>query len=402
MLPFSLRLVLGFFGLQLLFTSVAAKLLARPGTWLATRLFPTREQPAPQQSCRGSAKRAASNAAAKPTGSKRIAEGCTNDQSIPWPRNITSLPTEWPRPKAKGQPYFLNHQRGATRVQETAQRIAAAIGSTAAIAMLNVIEGRSFGSLGLHTSAGFIVDLALGGATGFALVALMFVIEWKAGWLALVGTFETFAPGESFSSCFLVDVVFHAAVSVNEEIPLRGWLLLNAAEACAQQWLYSPKASLAIATVGESCIFALMHIGSPCASRTALLNLVVGGVAAALNLLISGSLAFPLGWHFAWNISMGNVFGLSTSGIPISATVLSVVPHPSKARWHGGTFGPEQSVLAIPAYVLGVLVLFACYGLRRWEAGVAVSEGFPALSHAEPNALDGVGVESTPFLPHQS
>ena len=30
-----------------------------------------------------------------------------------------------------------------------------------------------------------------------------------------------------------VDAAFHAFVSLNEELPLRGWLLLNAAEACA-------------------------------------------------------------------------------------------------------------------------------------------------------------------------
>ena len=29
-----------------------------------------------------------------------------------------------------------------------------------------------------------------------------------------------------------MDAAFHAFVSLNEELPLRGWLLLNAAEAC--------------------------------------------------------------------------------------------------------------------------------------------------------------------------
>ena len=49
------------------------------------------------------------------------------------------------------------------------------------------------------------------------------------------------------------------------------------------------------------------------------------------------------GWHFMWNFTMGNLLGLSTSGIPISSTVLAVAPHPHKAHLHGGTFGPEVS-----------------------------------------------------------
>jgi hypothetical protein len=59
-----------------------------------------------------------------------------------------------------------------------------------------------------------------------------------------------------------------------------------------------------------------------------MLNIFIGGLAGGLNVLCTGNLGFSLGWHFGWNISMGNVFGLSTSGIPISATFISVLPHP--------------------------------------------------------------------------
>ena len=76
---------------------------------------------------------------------------------------------------------------------------------------------------------------------------------------------------------------------------------------------------------------------------------------------------------------MGNVFGRSTSGIPISASVLSVAPHPSKSRQHGGAFGPEGGLLAIPAYLVGVLVLYGIYGTSRWGAQ---AQYFPALASA--------------------
>jgi hypothetical protein len=57
-----------------------------------------------------------------------------------------------------------------------------------------------------------------------------------------------------------------------------------------------------------------------------------------------------MGWHFGWNIAMGHVHGMSTSGIPMSCAVFNVIPRPAKSfeKLHGGTFGPEQGVLAPP------------------------------------------------------
>jgi hypothetical protein len=61
---------------------------------------------------------------------------------------------------------------------------------------------------------------------------------------------------------------------------------------------------------------------------------------------------------------MGNLLGMSTSGIPISATLVSIVPHPLKAARHGGRFGPESSPLAPIAYLLGCALLVGWYGTR--------------------------------------
>ena len=95
-------------------------------------------------------------------------------------------------------------------------------------------------------------------------------------------------------------------------------------------------------------------------------------MAAGLNVLFTGGrLGFALGWHFGWNIAMGNVFGLSTSGIPISATFISVAPDPEKRRLHGGVFGPEGGLVAPFAYGLGVLLLWLIYGYP--ENGVNLS-----------------------------
>ena len=67
---------------------------------------------------------------------------------------------------------------------------------------------------------------------------------------------------------------------------------------------------------------------------------------------------------------MGHILGRSTSGIPMSCAAVSVLPRPvssakmSYEKFHGGTFGPEQGVLAPLAYILGMVMVIWLYG---WE-----------------------------------
>ena len=71
---------------------------------------------------------------------------------------------------------------------------------------------------------------------------------------------------------------------------------------------------------------------------------------------------------------MGHFLGLSTSGIPMSAKLISIVPDPTKAKLHGGKFGPEQSPLAAMAYLLGCTALALIYGgdgLAIWRDKLA-------------------------------
>ena len=75
-------------------------------------------------------------------------------------------------------------------------------------------------------------------------------------------------------------------------------------------------------------------------------------------------------WHFGWNIFMGHILGRSTSGIPMSCACIEVIPRPNSETLHGGTFGPEQGVLAPLAYILGILLVICVYGfdaLNEWR-----------------------------------
>ena len=298
-------------------------------------------------------------------------EQAQHDPSLVWPPTSAALPAEWVKSAAsrspkRRQPYFLNHMRGCVRLRQAALRLGAAAGTLAQVYFMSMLlDKRSLSVIGLPASPLDIVlgrDLWLGVLTGAACVIALFVVEVALGWVKVIGIFETVAPGESLPLNLLWDILFHAGVAVNEEVSMRGWMLLNIAQAFVAHLGISVASAGGLSVGLQSALFAIAHLNSPGASSLGLINLMIGGGAGALNVFLSGGLAFPLGWHFGWNLLMGHLLGLSTSGIPMSSKLISVVPHPDKAALHGGQFGPEQSPLAPFAYLLGCALLVYFYG----------------------------------------
>jgi len=229
------------------------------------------------------------------------------------------------------------------------------------------MDKRNLADLGLTLDAPFWSEALVGMVVGITIVAFMFVVELQLGWIHFLRFFEVFDMSDNFARCILYDVVFHLNVALNEELPVRGWMLYNLAEAVHSHLGLAPTTAFLVALVVESAFFVVMHLQSPGGTELkSMINIFLGGLAGGLNVLFTGGrLGFTLGWHFGWNIAMGNVFGLSTSGIPISATFVSVAPHPEKRRLHGGVFGPEGGFVSPFAYALGIALLWLVYGFPK-------------------------------------
>ena len=302
-------------------------------------------------------------------------ENAILDLSITWPVPGSPIPPSWidvARRSKRENPFFLNHVRGSTRLRQAVFRITAALGTLTMVHVMTeyVDHASSLSDIGLDIS---FADIGWGFAVGSIIVILLFLAEVALGWIHIVGYFEVVVPGEFIFVNLFWDILFHIGVSINEEVSLRGWILVNTALYVRTLGL-SPSEAMTVAVALQAGVFALMHVGSPGASRVGLTNLVIGGTVAALNVFLSGGLSFSLGWHFGWNIWMGHFLGLSTSGIPMSAKLISIVPDPTKATLHGGKFGPEQSPLAATAYLLGCTGLALIYGgdgLAIWRDKLA-------------------------------
>jgi hypothetical protein len=289
-----------------------------------------------------------------------------HNPNIVWPRAELLAPDLVQFVSPKGQPFFLNHVTARHRCKDACMRIGMNVGSFVTVWCLCVwMDRRSLASIGLTLDVPFFIDLGLGLCVGFSLVFFMFAVELGQGWVRFLEFFEVFDQSERFVSCIFWDVVFHLNVTLNEELPLRGWMLHNLGDAFGVHFGFSPVTSFMLAAIAESALFVFMHIGSPGGNDIkSMANIALGGMAGGLNVLVTGGrLGFSLGWHFGWNISMGNIFGLSTSGIPISGTFVAVAPHPEKERFHGGVFGPEGGLLAPFGYGLGILLLLMLYGV---------------------------------------
>lgn len=293
-------------------------------------------------------------------------ERAVNDPNIVWPpKDLLSEPLRKFADR-KGQPFFLNHVTGKRRFKDACMRFGMTIGTVLTVwCTCRWMDMRSLPELGLTLDQPFWSEACVGVCVGAFIVTFIFFVELGMGWIDVLSFFEVFDRSENFARCIFYDVVFHLNVALNEELPVRGWMLVNLAESVHTQIGLSSVASFIVALVVESLFFVAMHLKSPGGTELrSMINIFIGGISGGLNVLCTGGrLGFAIGWHFGWNITMGNVFGLSTSGIPISATFVSVAPHPEKQHLHGGVFGPEGGLVSPFAYGLGIALVLLVYGI---------------------------------------
>jgi len=290
------------------------------------------------------------------------------------------------RSSTSAQSYYLNNVRGSTRIRQACLRIAAAAGTLVSSYILCSLTSSlvSLDDIGLHVPSlqRVIFDLVCGCLIGSFIVIFIFLIELQLEWIKIIGYCETVVPNEKFTINIIWDILFHIGVSINEEVMLRGWMFSLGCRGLllsALPWFQDNPSNAAIfaiilSTTLQSTLFAIMHYSSPGCTYQSLLNLFFGGIAASLNVMVAGGTVWlGGGWHFGWNIWMGHLLGRSTSGIPMSCALIAIVPKPdtSYVKYHGGTNGPEQGMLAPIAYIMGMILVTWIYGsqeLGAWKA----------------------------------
>jgi hypothetical protein len=216
---------------------------------------------------------------------------------------------------------------------------ASSLGATALMARL---ERRSFWSYGL----GGVNRLGLGAAgwiMGFACLSLLLLALRAAGAWAFDGVAQ---HGLSALSNGAIWLLVFFLVGLGEEVSTRGYPIT----ALSRRLGFWP------ASLIMSGLFGLIHLHNPGESPAAALQAFAAGALFCGLLRATGSLWAGIGFHCAWDWAQSGLYGTADSGLVMQGHVLA--SHTvGGALWSGGTAGPEGSILAIPAFGLGVLVL---------------------------------------------
>lgn len=130
-------------------------------------------------------------------------------------------------------------------------------------------------------------------------------------------------------------------------------LLLYLVVACAEEVIFrgvlfrmiDERFGMWPALVITGLMFGFVHISNPGATVSSSLAISVeAGIMLGAAFKYTGSLWLPVGIHWAWNFTQGNVFGLSVSGGALEESIFrTTLSGPDVLT--GGAFGPEGSVI---------------------------------------------------------
>jgi len=213
------------------------------------------------------------------------------------------------------------------------------------------VDRRKFSSFGFRFSKAWWRNFSFGFILGAFLMGLIFMFGWITGNVRVIGFFQAFSENGHFLTGFLQAVIFFLCVGFYEEVLSRGYHLVNLAEGFNGISI-GKRGAVILSIALSSLVFGLLHINNPNASWVSTINISLSGMFLGLGMILTGSLAIPIGLHIAWNLFQGNVFGFPVSGTMTGATIIAtelVGP-----EWlTGGSFGPEAGVMGLMAMAAG-------------------------------------------------
>ena len=132
-------------------------------------------------------------------------------------------------------------------------------------------------------------------------------------------------------------LMFFLMVAVGEEVMSRGVIF----RLIDERW------GTWIALLVSSLIFGIGHISNDNSSWWASLAIAIeAGLLLGAAYKWSGNLWVPIGIHWAWNYTQGNIFGLAVSGNDNGSHVLTTTVNGPEIIT-GGAFGPEASIITV-------------------------------------------------------
>lgn len=187
--------------------------------------------------------------------------------------------------------------------------------------------------------------LLIGLGIGFGLNGICILAAWLHKDIAL--HFDSFQP-----IYFVIVFIAVFIQSSAEELLCRGFLY--------QRLMRSYK-SPAVAIIGSSLFFALMHLLNDGVTVLSVLNIFTVGILFSLLVYYANSIWCAMALHAAWNFTQNIIFGLPNSGmvVPYSVFKLDAATANNSFAYNVG-FGIEGTVLA------DLMLILACVCIYLW------------------------------------
>jgi uncharacterized protein len=204
------------------------------------------------------------------------------------------------------------------------------------------IDRRPFLSIGFAFDHIF-KDSLIGLAIGTAWLGVSIGTAWILGWaspLAPIGFSWLVLAGASIA--MLLNVF-------TQELLLCGFIF---------QTIRS-KSNITIAIIVSAFLFSSYHAGAFKGEWLPIVNVFAAGLLFCLAYVITGNLWFPISIHFAWDVLLGPVLGLTESGINDlgGGWKMFIINGPS--LFTGGKFGLEGGlIVTISVFLIIVLIYY--------------------------------------------
>lgn len=200
-------------------------------------------------------------------------------------------------------------------------------------------------AVGTKPDGNNIFKFLFGILIGFALNGVCILVAWLHG--DIVIHFESFRP-LSFVFIFAMVLIQSSA----EELMCRGFLY---------QILIQRFKSPVFAILGNSLLFASLHLGNNGITVLSFIDICLSGILFSLMVYYMDSLWCAFAGHTAWNFTQAIIFGLPNSGNPAVYSVFKIDLDNSKNSFaYNVIFGIEGTVLSV------IVLALACMALYLW------------------------------------
>lgn len=220
----------------------------------------------------------------------------------------------------------------AEGIHSLAARIAVTLFASAAILTLFLLWTRLFEREWRTDllSKGVFKNLLLGMTTGILFFSAVTAVLLLTGCSRIVYA----SPAWPY---ILKNMFSYLLVACSEEVIFRGILFRMTDE----------RYGLWVALGISALVFGAVHMMNPGASLWSSVAIAVeAGVLLGIVYKYSGSLWLPIGLHWAWNFTQGNVFGFPVSGCGLEESIFRTSACGPDIIT-GGAFGPEASIISV-------------------------------------------------------